>query len=94
MSPTAVIATTSKAEALSLYRQLLRGAKKMPTPNRKNFVINKTREEYRSNMHLTDPEEIRFCLRLADTNVDTVLTQAEHLTNLFNNPTYRFRDEI
>jgi len=45
-------------------------------------------------MHLTDPEEIRFCLRLADTNVDTVLTQAEHLANLFNNPTYRFRDEI
>jgi hypothetical protein len=76
------------------WRALLRGAKKMPTPNRKNFVINKTRAEYRVNMHLSNPEEIEFCLRLADTNVDTILTQAEHLTNLFNDPTYRFRDEI
>ncbi len=33
---------------------------------------------------LTDPEEIEFCLRLADTNLDTVLVQAEHLTRLFN----------
>ncbi len=87
-------ASATRSRALSLYRQLLRGAKKMPTPNRKNFVINKTRNEYRVNMHLNNPEEIEFCLKLADTNVDTILTQAEHLTNLFNDPTYRFRDEI
>ena len=90
MSPTVI----TRARALSLYRQLIRGAKKMPTPNRKNFVMNKTRMEYRENMFLADPEEIEFCLRLADTNVDTVLVQAEHLTKLFNDPTYRFRDEI
>lgn len=86
--------SASRTRALSLYRLLMRGAKKMPTPNRKNFVMNKTRSEYRANMHLSNPEEIEFCLRLADTNLDTILTQAEHLTNLLNDPAYRFRDEI
>jgi hypothetical protein len=75
---------STRAKALSLYRQLMRAAKKMPTPNRQNFVIRKTRSEYRSNMHLTNSEEIEFQLRLADTNLDTVLVQAEHLNKLYN----------
>eukprot|EP00586_Coscinodiscus_wailesii_P004654 CAMPEP_0172486116 /NCGR_PEP_ID=MMETSP1066-20121228/14539_1 /TAXON_ID=671091 /ORGANISM="Coscinodiscus wailesii, Strain CCMP2513" /LENGTH=63 /DNA_ID=CAMNT_0013251857 /DNA_START=178 /DNA_END=369 /DNA_ORIENTATION=- len=54
----------------------------MPTPNRQNFVMRKTQIGYRENRHLTDPEEIEFHLRLADTNLDTVLVQAEHLTKL------------
>lgn len=66
--------------ALSLYRQLLRGAERMPTPNRQNFIKRRTRDEYRKHRALTDPEEIDFQLRLADTNLDTVLVQAEHLS--------------
>ena len=85
MGPTAA----TRSRALSLYRQLIRGALKMPTPNRQNYVIRKTRTEYRAHMHLTDPEDIEFQLRLADTNLDTVLVQAEHLTKLFNDPTYQ-----
>jgi hypothetical protein len=78
----------TRPRALSLYRQLLRGAMKMPTPNRQNFVLRKTRTEFRANRHLTDPEEIDFCLRLADTNLDTVLVQAEHLTKIIKDPRY------
>ncbi len=78
----------TRARALSLYRQLLRGAKKMPTPNRQNFVIKKTRTGFRANRNLKDPEEIDFELRLADTNLDTVLVQAEHLTKMKNDPKY------
>mmetsp|Transcript_29123 Transcript_29123/g.44454 ORF Transcript_29123/g.44454 Transcript_29123/m.44454 type:complete len:94 (-) Transcript_29123:239-520(-) len=74
----------TRARALSLYRQLLRSAMKMPTPNRQNYVIRKTRDEYRANMMIEDLEEIDFLIRLADTNLDTVLVQAEHLTKLFN----------
>ena len=107
-------------------RQLLRGAEKMPTPNRRNFVVRKTRKlvvvilfhgrmprrpichtspwfshnynivtinftgtEFKANKHLTDPKEIEFCIRLADTNLDTVLIQAEHLTNLIRDPNYQ-----
>ncbi len=56
----------------------------MPTPNRQNYVINKTRDEYRANRNISDPAEIEFLIRLADTNLDTVLVQAEHLTKLFH----------
>ena len=85
MSPT----TATRAKALSLYRKLLRAAMKMPTPNRQNFVIRKTRTEFKANVKLTDPDSIKQCIRLADTNLDTVLVQAEHLTNLMKDPSYQ-----
>lgn len=72
-----------------MYRQLLRGAMKMPTPNRQQYVIHKTRDEFKANKYLTDPEQIHFHIRLADTNLDTVLVQAAHLTTLFQDPTYK-----
>ena len=56
----------------------------MPTPNRQNYIISKTRQEYRTNTSVSDPDEIEFLIRLADTNLDTVLVQAEHLTKLFH----------
>ena len=62
---------------------------KMPTPNRQNFVIRKTRTEFKANVKLTDPDTIKQCIRLADTNLDTVLVQAEHLTNLMKDPSYQ-----
>ncbi|KAK1745496.1 hypothetical protein QTG54_003420 [Skeletonema marinoi] len=80
---------THRIRALSLYRQLLRGAERMPTPNRQNYVKRKTRSEFRRHVTLTDQEEIEFQLRLADTNLDTVLVQAEHLSRLFNDPEYQ-----
>jgi len=57
---------------------------KMPTPNRQKYIMTRVRDEYKSNMKITDPKEIEFCIRLADTNLDTILVQAEHLTRLFN----------
>jgi hypothetical protein len=78
----------TRTKALSLYRQLLRGAEKMPTPNRRKFVTKKTRAEFRSNMSITAEKDIEFCLRLADTNLDTVLIQAEHLSRLMRDPNY------
>ena len=61
----------------------------MPTPNRRNFVIKKTRSEFRASMHLTDVKKIESAIILADTNLDTVLLQAEHLTQLMNDPNYK-----
>ena len=79
----------TRAKALSLYRKLLRGAQKMPTPNRQNFVIRKTRTEFKASVGLTDPDAIHEAIRLADTNLDTVLVQAEHLTKLMKDPNYQ-----
>jgi Complex 1 protein (LYR family) len=86
----AVVGPTAatRRRALSLYRQLLRGAQRMPTPNRRRFVVQKTRSEFKACMHWTSMEDIEFGLRLADTNLDTVLVQAEHLTTLMNDPNY------
>ena len=78
----------ARSQVLSLYRRLLRGAEKMPTPNRRNFVVRKTRAGFRANAAIVDPDEIRECIRLADTNLDTVLVQAEHLTKLMKDPNY------
>ena len=77
-------ASATRTRALSLYRKLLRSAMNMPTPNRQNYIISKTRQEYRTNTSVSDPDEIEFLIRLADTNLDTVLVQAEHLTKLFH----------
>ena len=79
---------TTRRKVLSLYKQLLRAAERMPTPNRIQFVKKKTRTEFKRNLHVTDAEEIQFGIRLADTNLDTVLIQSEHLTTLMKNPNY------
>jgi LYR motif-containing protein 4 len=78
----------TRSRVLSLYRQLLRGAEKMPTPNRRKFVIRKTRTEFKANKGVTDPKEIKDGIRLADVNLDTVLLQAEHLSRLMKDPNY------
>mmetsp|Transcript_28186 Transcript_28186/g.77447 ORF Transcript_28186/g.77447 Transcript_28186/m.77447 type:complete len:88 (-) Transcript_28186:251-514(-) len=78
----------TRRKVLQLYKQLLRAAEKMPTPNRRNHVRTKTRSEFKANIALTDPQDIDFCIRYADTNLDTVLVQAEHLTNVMSDPNY------
>ena len=45
--------------------------------------------EFKANKGLTDPKEIEFHIKLADTNLDSVLLQAEHLTTLMNDPNYQ-----
>mmetsp|Transcript_39554 Transcript_39554/g.95567 ORF Transcript_39554/g.95567 Transcript_39554/m.95567 type:complete len:89 (+) Transcript_39554:138-404(+) len=79
----------TRSKALSLYRRLLRGGMKMPTPNRQNFVIRKTRQGFKASVGLTDADEINEAIRLADTNLDTVLVQAEHLSKLMKDPNYQ-----
>ena len=60
----------------------------MPTPNRANHIMTKTRDEYIKRSRSVDGGEIEFRLRLADTNLDTVLVRAEHLSRLFRDPFY------
>jgi hypothetical protein len=43
----------------------------MPTPNRQNFVMRKTRTEFKASVGLTDPDEIKEAIRSADTNLDS-----------------------
>lgn len=86
--------SASRRRALSLYRQLLRGSKKMPTFDRQEFVRTKTRNEFHENQWLACPEQIEFHLKLAEYNLDTVHAQASHLSQVFSDPKYFIKEEI
>ncbi|GLE00867.1 hypothetical protein PINS_up009664 [Pythium insidiosum] len=75
-------------EALRLYRAIYRAAAKMPSRDRRDYVRRRLRFEYEQNRHEANPERISFLLRLADTQLDTVEMQAEHLTRTFSHPDY------
>ncbi|TMW62084.1 hypothetical protein Poli38472_009577 [Pythium oligandrum] len=77
-----------RAEALRLYRAIYRAAGKMPSRDRRDYVRRRLRFEYEQNRHETNEERIQFLLRLADTQLDTVQVQAQHLSTAFSHPDY------
>lgn len=72
---------TMSAEAISLYRQILRAAKLMPTELRQLHVARKARKEFEAARH-ADPSQQQFLLALADTQIDNIQAQAKHLQGL------------
>ncbi|CEG45662.1 Complex 1 LYR protein [Plasmopara halstedii] len=78
----------TQAEALRLYRAIYRAAGKMPTRDRTSYVRRRLRHEYDNMREEKNPERIRFFLRLAETQLETVQVQAEHLTSTFSSPDY------
>lgn len=64
---------------LKLYRGILRGARRMPTKNRRQYIEAKARAEFKAGATETRPERIAFHIALAETSLETVRTQAEHL---------------
>ncbi|CAI5729225.1 unnamed protein product [Hyaloperonospora brassicae] len=75
-------------EALRLYRAIYRAAAKMPTRDRINYVRRRLRHEYDVAREETDPERLMFLLRVAETQLETVEVQAEHLNATFASPDY------
>lgn len=55
---------SSVSRALSVYRGLLREAKKLPSVPRKDYVYKKAREEFSKHKAITDPTELDFQLTL------------------------------
>ncbi|KAG2773756.1 hypothetical protein JG687_00013123 [Phytophthora cactorum] len=78
----------TRAEALRLYRAIYRAAGEMPTRDRINYVRRRLRHEYDQAREETNPERISFLLRLAETQLDTVEVQAQHLKSTFSSPDY------
>ncbi|KAH7464840.1 LYR motif-containing protein 4 [Phytophthora ramorum] len=78
----------TRAEALRLYRAIYRAAGKMPTRDRTNYVRRRLRHEFDEARDVTNIERITFLLRLAETQLETVQVQAEHLTSTFSSPDY------
>ena len=69
------------AEAISLYRQILRAAKLMPTELRQLHVERKARKEFEEARH-ADRSQQQFLLALANTQIDNIRAQAQHLQRL------------
>ena len=75
-----------RAEALSLFRQLHRAAGLMPTSNRAAFVRAKVRIEYEAHRGETECARVVFLLRVGETQLENIKSQAAHLTDLFADP--------
>ena len=85
-------AVAMRAEALSLFRQLHRAAGLMPTSNRAAFVRAKVRHEYEAHRGEPEPDRVRFLLRVGETQLDNIKSQAEHLSALFADPNLHARE--
>ena len=81
-----------RAEALSLFRQLHRAAGLMPTSNRAAFVRAKVRHEYEAHRGDLEPDRVRFLLRVGETQLDNIKSQARHLSALFADPNLHSRE--
>ena len=85
-------AVAMRAEALSLFRRLHRAAGLMPTSNRASFVRAKVRHEYEAHRGEPDVDRVRFLLRVGETQLDNIKSQAEHLSALFADPNLHARE--
>lgn len=74
-------ADTMSAQAISCYRQILRASKLIPTELRQIHVRNKARTEFELPRHV-DATQQQFLLALADTHIDNIRAQAQHLQHL------------
>lgn len=83
----AMSGAATRARVLSLYRSILREARRMPTTNRRKFIEAKARHEFRQGATETDAERIQFLVMHADVSLDTVIAQADHLSEVFASPT-------
>ena len=68
--------------ALHLYRALLKAGQRMPTSDRAKLVKWRTRHEFQQHKGLTDTDKIEFLTRLGQAQLDNVLLQAKHLSQL------------
>ncbi|KAF9581143.1 hypothetical protein BGW38_001951 [Lunasporangiospora selenospora] len=79
-------ALQQRARVLSLYRQLLRIGKAMPTDTRSSLVLSRVKREFRDNKAEKDPETIEGMIQLAEVQIDNLSIQRDHLTELSKNP--------
>lgn len=68
-------------QPLRLYRRLLRAARLMPTDNRKQLVLRRSRLEFEDSRQCS-AEEAAFLLQLGEVQLDNAVIQAEHLRQL------------
>jgi len=74
---------TEKQFILHLYRSILQEGKKMPTQNRRDFIKMKARKEFKLAKTEKDPIKIIENVALAETLLEAVQVQQQHLNEFF-----------
>ena len=79
------MANVFKKEILSSYKTLIRLSRRMPTKNRRDWMEEKVKEEFRRDPHLKDVNEVQHRLSLAKTQIDNADVMVRHLTRWLGN---------
>jgi len=69
---------------LHLYKSILQEGKKMPTQNRRDFIKMKARKEFKAAKNENDPIKIVENVALAETLLEAVQIQQQHLNEFFS----------
>ncbi|KAN0055587.1 hypothetical protein ACTA71_008703 [Dictyostelium dimigraforme] len=82
MNKSVSINTEHKKKILKLFRNILRERLGLPTENRREYILIKTRQEFRKAKNETDPKKLRGLTIIGNTQLDTVIIQAKHLSSI------------
>ncbi|XP_046386053.1 LYR motif-containing protein 4 [Ischnura elegans] len=66
---------SSRNSILKLYKTMLRESEKFSSYNFRNYAIRRTRDGFRENKHLTDPEEVSKQIEYARKNLEIIKRQ-------------------
>jgi len=67
----------AKAEAISLYRSLVRSSKQFASYNFREYFLRRTREDFRQYRGETDPTKIQELLAYGQTELQVIQRQAQ-----------------
>lgn len=75
--------SATRSQVLSMYRQLLQAAKRMPSTNRRQFLFARIRSDFKQQRGEQDPEKVQFQLQFAEISLENINAQAQSLNQLF-----------
>ncbi|KAM9998195.1 hypothetical protein ACTFIY_007858 [Dictyostelium cf. discoideum] len=84
MNKSVSINSEHKKKILKLFRNILRERLGLPTENRREYILIKTRQEFRKAKNETDPKKLRGLTIIGNTQLDTVIVQAKHLSSILD----------
>ncbi|XP_046375478.1 LYR motif-containing protein 4-like [Haliotis rufescens] len=69
------MAISTRPQVLALYKSLLREARKFTEYNYRMYALRKTRDSFRTNKYVTDPQQIWNLLKDAQQNLTIIQRQ-------------------
>ncbi|KAJ8010235.1 hypothetical protein DPEC_G00072900 [Dallia pectoralis] len=69
------MAASTRAQALSLYRLLMKESSKLPSYNFRTYALRRVRDAFRANQLIEDPNAVEKLLKLGKDNLDLIRRQ-------------------